>query len=74
MPYKKPERVPFQSFSEFLRGKGLTSPKLAEVLGCSPNTAMKKLKEPKLFDLNDLMKLHHKGHIVWDELKGAMKE
>lgn len=74
MPYKKPERVPFQSFSEFLRGKGFTSPKLAEVLGCSPNTAMKKLKEPKLFDLNDLMKLHYKGHIVWDELKGAMKE
>lgn len=74
MPYKKPERVPFQGFSEFLKGRGFNSVKLAEVLGCSPNTAMKKLKEPKLFDLNDLMKLHYKGHIVWDELKGAMKE
>ena len=74
MPYKKPKRVPFQGFSEFLRGKGFTSPKLAEVLGCCPNTAMKKLKKPELFDLGDLRKLHRKGHIVWDELKGAIKE
>ena len=74
MPYKKPERVPFQGFSEFLRGKGFTSPRLAEVLGCCPNTAMKKLKNPELFDLNDMRKLHRKGHIVWDELKGAIKE
>ena len=74
MPYKKPERVPFQGFSEFLRGKGFNSISLASVLGCSPNTAMKKLREPKLFNLNDLMRLHYKGHIVWDDLKGAMKE
>lgn len=74
MPYRKPERVPFQGFAEFLKGKGFNSIRLADVLGCSPNTAMRKLKEPKLFDLNDLMKLHYKGHIVWDELKGAMKE
>lgn len=74
MPYKKPERVPFQGFSEFLKGKGFNSPKLAAVLGCSPSTALRKLKDPKQFELCDLMKLHYKGHIVWDELKGAMKE
>ena len=74
MPYKKPERVPFQGFAEFLRGKGLNSIKLAEVLGCSPNTAMKKLRQPWTFDLNDLLKIHRKGHIAWDDLKGAMKE
>lgn len=74
MPYKKPERVPFQGFAEFLKGKGFNSIKLAEVLGCSPNTAMKKLKQPELFNLNDLLKLHRKGHIVWDDLRGAVRE
>lgn len=69
MPYKKPERVPFQGFSEFLKGRGFNSVKLAEVLGCSPNTAMKKLKEPKLFDLNDLLKIHRRAHIVWDDIR-----
>ena len=74
MPYKKPERIPFQGFAEFLKGKGFNSISLAKVLECSPNTAMRKLREPKLFDLEDLRNLHHKGHIVWDDLKGAMKE
>lgn len=74
MPYKKPEHIPFQSFSEFLRGKGFTSPRLAEVLGCSPNTAMRKLKRPELFTLNDLLKIHRRAHIVWDDIREGIRE
>lgn len=74
MPYKKPERVPFQGFSELLRGKGFTSPKLAEVLGCCPNTAMKKLKNPRLFELGDIERLYRKGHVPLTELREAIKE
>lgn len=74
MPYKKPERVPFQSFTEFLRSKGYTSPKLAEVLGCSPNTAMKKLRDPSGFSLRDIGRLYRKGHIPLTEIREAIKE
>lgn len=74
MPYKKPERVPFQSFSEFLKGKGFNSPKLAAVLGCSPNTAMKKLKKPETITLGDISKLYRRGHIPLTTLREEIKE
>ena len=73
MPYKKPERVPFQGFAEFLKGKGFNSIKLAGVLGCSPNTAMKKLKSPELINLQDIAKLYHKGHLSLIEMREAIK-
>lgn len=74
MPYKKKERLPFESVTELIRGKGYTSPKLAKVLGCSPNTAMKKLRNPHLITLEDIGKLHRGAHISMDELRGAIKE
>ena len=74
MPYKKPERVPFQGFAEFLKGKGFNSIKLAEVLGCSPNTAMKKLKSPELITLGDISKIFRKGHIPLTILREEIKE
>ena len=74
MPYRKPERVPFQGFSEFLRGKGFTSPKLAEVLGCCPNTAMKKLKHPETITLGDISKLYRRGHVPLTTLREEIKE
>jgi len=74
MPYKKPKRVPFQGFSEFLKGLGLTSPKLAEILECSPNTAMKKLKNPRLFTIGDIERLYRRGHIPLTRLREELKE
>lgn len=74
MPYKKKDRLPFQSFTELLRGKGLNSVQLAEVLGCSPNTAMTKLKQPSRFTLRDIARLSHRGHIHIEELREAIKE
>lgn len=74
MPYKKPTCVPFQGFAEFIRGKGINSPQLAKILDCSPNTAMKKLKQPELFTLNDLLKIHRRAHIVWDDIREGIRE
>ena len=74
MPYKKPQRQPFQGFAEFLRGKGLTSPKLAEVLGCSQSTAMRKLKNPESITLADIREIHWKGHIKFEDLREAIRE
>lgn len=74
MPYKKKDRVPFQSFTELIRGKGFNSIKLAEVLDCSPNTAMSKLRKPSRFTLRDIARLSKRGHIHIEELREAIKE
>lgn len=74
MPYKKPERVPFQALAELLRGKGINSPQLAKILGCSQNTALKRLKQPELFTMKDLIKLHSKGHLTLDEIREGIRE
>ena len=73
MPYRKRDTIPFQCFSELLIGKGLTSPKLAKILECSPNTAKKKLKEPERFCLMDIVRISRSAHIPIEDLRDAIK-
>lgn len=72
MPYKKPKEIPFQAITELIRGKGITPPKLAVILECSPNTARSKMKNPSKFTLDDLTKIHHRGHLKKDALWNAI--
>ena len=72
MPYKKPT-IKFIGIRELCLGKGIRSPQLAKILDCSENTALKKLKDPRLFTLDDLDNLSRKGHIKWEEIQGGMK-
>ena len=68
MPYKKPKTAHI-GLRELCLSKGIRSPQLADILDCSVNTALKKLKEPKYMTIEDLDKLHYKGHLTWKEIK-----
>jgi len=72
MPYKKPT-TKFIGIRELCLGKEIRSPQLAKILGCSQGTALKKLKDPRLFTLGELDALSTKGHIRWEEIQEGMK-
>lgn len=67
MPYKKPT-TKFIGLRELCLGKGIRSPQLAKILGCSQGTALKKLNNPKYLTMEDLDNLHYRGHITWKEI------
>ncbi len=73
MPYKKPPVVPFVDVQYLLRGRKVTQVALAEMLGCSRQTAKKKLENPQFLNLGDLEKICRSAHIPADEIRGALK-
>lgn len=72
MPYIKPTDPPFARVGRLLKGYGLSSGKLATVLGCSAPTALKKLKQPETLTLADLALINSRGHIPIDEIRDAI--
>lgn len=54
-----------------LLGYGLNGPALAEVLGCTPNTARRRLESPGTLTLAELELVSRKAHVPMDEIRAA---
>ena len=72
MPYIPEREAPYAKMTRLLKGYGLDGTGLASLLGCSAPTGLKKLREPERLTLGDLAKIHARGHIPMDELRGAI--
>lgn len=72
MPYKKRERNQIELY-RLLMAYGLNATALSRILGCTFPTAKKKLENPGLLTVNELMLIHSKGHIDMETLRGAIK-
>lgn len=59
--------------TRLLRGYGLSGSKLADILGVSRPTGLKKLVSPEYLTLGDLFTINRKAHIPMDELRAAIK-
>lgn len=73
MPYTKPKARNGDKLERLLKGYGLNSVNLGEILDMSHQAAMKRLRDPMLFTLNDLMLVHRRGHIPVDEIVNAIE-
>ena len=71
MPYKKSQK-PFYKMERLLNSYKINAPKLAEALGVTPVTAMKRLVYPEMLSLKELSVIHRKFHIEWDEIRQAI--
>lgn len=72
MPYLKEYQF-CQGVTELIRGKNINSVSLAGILGCSPNTAMKLLRHPEKFSLEQIRIISNKIHIPIERLKEEIK-
>ena len=59
--------------TRLIRGYGITAPKLADILNCSPPTARKKLSQPELLTVGDLERISRKGGIPMEEIRVAIE-
>lgn len=73
MPYIKPRDPPFAALGRLLKGYDLNAPKLAGILDCSTPTARRRLKEPELLTLGDLVRISQRGHIPMEEIREAIR-
>ena len=71
MPYIK-QNIPHEKSMRLLKGYGITANKLASILLCSEPTARKKLKNPGLLSGDDWLKIHRRGHIPLEEIRGVI--
>lgn len=55
--------------TRLLRGYEVNGKNLAACIGCSEETARKKLKDPNRLTLGDLSRIHHKYGIPIEELR-----
>lgn len=62
------------SFKEFLYHKHSNANKLKDVFGCSYATAWKKVNNPKLITVGELISMDACGVASLDELLSAIKE
>lgn len=65
--------TPFAEMQRLLRGYGLNGPKMAVAMGCSENTAKKRIDNPGLLTLNDLENISRRAQIPMDEIRGAIR-
>lgn len=72
MPRLKQQKPEFDAVGRLLRGYGANGLALSKVIGNSPNTARKKLDEPKYFTLGDLAKAARHYGIPIEEVRDAM--
>ena len=63
----------FQHLTMLIRSYGINSVKLAEILGCSQPTAMKKLTMPKFMTLEDVVNLSVVGGIPINKVKAVIR-
>lgn len=69
MPYIKQKTDPM---TELLYSKRMDGPKLAKALGCSPPTALKKLRNPECLTIGDLRKINRCIHIPIEKIREAI--
>ena len=73
MPQKKTQFVPFAETGRLLRGYNFNSRTLAEILLCSPSTALKKINNPELLTLRDLRMIAKLGKVPAEEIRGSLR-
>lgn len=72
MPWtKKPK--PLATLSRTLAGYGVTPTAFAKAAGFSYPTAKRRLDDPRLLTLEDLLKISQNFHIPIEELREAIK-
>ena len=71
MPYKARTRNQIE-LHRLLKAYGLNATTLSKVIGCTYPTAKKKLEDPGLLTVNELMMISSKGHIAIDLVRGAI--
>lgn len=59
-------------FGGLLRYYHISGTELADILGCCPATARKKLKTPEDLTVREIRMISKKGRIPIDELRGAI--
>ena len=72
MPRLRQTKSEFAALSRLLRGYGANGSDIANVLGCAPATARKKLAEPKRFTVGDLSDLSKHYGIPFEEVRGSL--
>lgn len=73
MPYIKEREAPFSKMHRLLLGYGYNGENLSKVLGTSRPTAKKRLDNPGLLTMKDIVNLNLKGHIPMEELREAIR-
>ena len=74
MPYLKPKKVPFISVRRLLLSYRLNARRLSMMLGCSWSTAQRKMENPELWTLKELMTICSMAHIPVDEMREAIQK
>ena len=72
MPYVKSREVPFVTVRRLLLGRELDATALAKGLGCSYNTAKKRLDNPGSTTLEELDRVCRSGHVPMDDIRAAI--
>lgn len=73
MPRTRNQDAPLASMGRLIRGYFGSGEQLAAVLGCTGNTARRRLNNPKEITLGEIIILNQRGHISKEELLGALK-
>lgn len=73
MPYKKPEKIPFQGIADLINAKRISPPKLAVILECTAPTARTKMNDPRKFTLGDIERIIRFGHIPVEDIREEIK-
>lgn len=72
----QPKKPPFEKLLQLLYGAmgiyGYKAEQLAPIMGCSPNTARRRLENPGEFTLKELGKISAGLNIPIDELRAAI--
>lgn len=72
MPRLKQEKPDFDRIGRLFKGYGANGANLSKALVCAPNTARKKLAEPKHFTLDELNKAARHFGIPFDEVRDSI--
>lgn len=65
--------IPFAAVQRLIRGYGLTSARVADILGCSFNTGASRLRDPGKLTLRELCRLADAAGIPLEELRAALR-
>ena len=72
MPYIKPKAEPWAKMTRLIRGYGITTTALANILNVSQPTASRRINNPGTLTLEELYAINTKGHIPLEEIKEAI--
>lgn len=72
MPYIKQRERSFDKMRKLLLAEELNATRLAEVLGCSRNTAKSRIDNPERITLGELAEISRKAHVPVDSIRAAI--